>query len=71
MQQRPLTELNPLGHMGVSGLSNGPVPSNPPAVLQTTPGLRKHNEATVLSNLRQVHGGENGFDFEEAPGGNC
>ena len=51
MQQLPVTDLNPLVTMGVSGLSNGGAPN--PAVLANYP-LRKHKYDEVLSNLRTV-----------------
>ncbi|KAL8825178.1 MAG: hypothetical protein Q9191_004574 [Dirinaria sp. TL-2023a] len=51
MQGLPITDLNPLIHMGVSGLSNGGAPH--PTVLANYP-LRKHKYNEVLSNLRQV-----------------
>jgi len=51
MQQLPITDINPLVHMGVSGLSNGGAPN--PSVLQNYP-LRKHKYDDVLTNLRQV-----------------
>lgn len=51
MQGLPITDLNPLIHMGVSGLSNGGAPH--PTVLANFP-LRKHKYNEVLSNLRQV-----------------
>ncbi|KAH0848863.1 hypothetical protein AYO21_09567 [Fonsecaea monophora] len=51
MQQLPITELNPLVNMGVSGLANGGAPH--PSTLANYP-LRKHKYAQVLSSLRQV-----------------
>ena len=51
MQQLPMTELNPLVNMGVSGLANGGAPH--PSTLANYP-LRKHKYAQILSNLRQV-----------------
>ncbi|MCJ1370011.1 Karyopherin transporter [Loxospora ochrophaea] len=51
MQQLPITDINPLINMGVSGLSNGGAPN--PSVLANYP-LRKHKYNEVLSNLRQV-----------------
>ncbi|KAF2769653.1 hypothetical protein EJ03DRAFT_272029 [Teratosphaeria nubilosa] len=51
MQQLPITDLNPLVSLGVSGLSNGGAPN--PQTLQNYP-LRKHKYSDVLSNLRQV-----------------
>ncbi|KAI4129695.1 MAG: hypothetical protein LQ347_003667 [Umbilicaria vellea] len=51
MQQLPITDINPLINMGVSGLSNGGAPH--PNVLANYP-LRKHKYQEVLSNLRQV-----------------
>ncbi|EXJ76993.1 exportin-1 [Capronia epimyces CBS 606.96] len=51
MQQLPMTELNPLISMGVSGLANGGAPH--PSALANYP-LRKHKYAQVLSSLRQV-----------------
>ncbi|MCJ1355086.1 MAG: Karyopherin transporter [Icmadophila ericetorum] len=51
MQQLPITDINPLINMGVSGLSNGGAPH--PNVLANYP-LRKHKYAEVLTNLRQV-----------------
>ncbi|ETI20238.1 hypothetical protein G647_08272 [Cladophialophora carrionii CBS 160.54] len=51
MQQLPITELNPLVSMGVSGLANGGAPH--PSSLANYP-LRKHKYAQVLSSLRQV-----------------
>lgn len=51
MQQLPITDLNPLITMGVSGLANGGAPH--PNVLANYP-LRKHKYQDVLSNLRQV-----------------
>ncbi|EXJ54666.1 exportin-1 [Cladophialophora yegresii CBS 114405] len=51
MQQLPITELNPLVSMGVSGLANGGAPH--PSSLANYP-LRKHKYAQVLTSLRQV-----------------
>lgn len=51
MQQLPMTELNPLVNMGVSGLANGGAPH--PSSLANYP-LRKHKYSQVLSSLRQV-----------------
>ncbi|MCJ1255722.1 Karyopherin transporter [Lignoscripta atroalba] len=51
MQQLPITDINPLINMGVSGLSNGGAPH--PGVLANYP-LRKHKYNEVLTNLRQV-----------------
>ena len=51
MQQLPITDINPLISMGVSGLSNGGAPH--PNVLANYP-LQKHKDHEVLSNLRQV-----------------
>ncbi|MCJ1390447.1 Karyopherin transporter [Xylographa bjoerkii] len=51
MQQLPITDINPLISMGVSGLSNGGAPH--PNVLANYP-LRKHKYDEVLTNLRQV-----------------
>ncbi|OQN98962.1 hypothetical protein B0A48_14822 [Cryoendolithus antarcticus] len=51
MQQLPITDVNPLVSLGVSGLSNGSASS--PGNLQNYP-LRKHKYTDVLSNLRQV-----------------
>jgi len=51
MQQLPITDINPLVTMGVSGLSNGGAPH--PSTLANYP-LRKHKYETVLSNLRTV-----------------
>ncbi|KAG7004814.1 exportin [Physcia stellaris] len=51
MQGLPITDINPLISMGVSGLSNGGAPH--PSVLANYP-LRKHKYNEVLSNLRQV-----------------
>lgn len=44
MQQMPITDMNPLVSMGLSGLSNGGAQMN----------LRKNKYSEVLSNLRQV-----------------
>ncbi|KAL9065314.1 MAG: hypothetical protein Q9157_007516 [Trypethelium eluteriae] len=51
MQQLPITDINPLLNMGVSGLSNGGAPH--PNVLANYP-LRKHKYGEVLTHLRQV-----------------
>jgi len=51
MQQLPMTDINPLVSMGVSGLSNGGAPH--PNTLANYP-LRKHKYSQVLSNLRTV-----------------
>lgn len=51
MQQLPITDINPLVTMGVSGLSNGGAPN--PSTLANYP-LRKHKYAEVLSSLRTV-----------------
>ncbi|CAF9904875.1 MAG: Karyopherin transporter [Heterodermia speciosa] len=51
MQGLPITDINPLITMGVSGLSNGGAPH--PTVLANYP-LRKHKYNEILSNLRQV-----------------
>ncbi|KAL8795670.1 MAG: hypothetical protein Q9195_001908 [Heterodermia aff. obscurata] len=51
MQGLPITDINPLITMGVSGLSNGGAPH--PNVLANYP-LRKHKYNEILSNLRQV-----------------
>ena len=51
MQQLPVTDINPLVSMGISGLSNGGAPN--PQVLANYP-LRKHKYSEVLTNLRQV-----------------
>lgn len=51
MQQLPITDINPLVSLSVSGLSNGGAPN--PQILQNYP-LRKHKYTDVLSNLRQV-----------------
>lgn len=51
MQQLPITDINPLVSMGVSGLSNGGAPH--PSTLASYP-LRKHKYQEVLSNLRTV-----------------
>ncbi|KAL9613997.1 MAG: hypothetical protein Q9167_001477 [Letrouitia subvulpina] len=51
VQQLPITDINPLAGMGVSGLSNGGAPH--PSALANYP-LRKHKYDEVLSNLRQV-----------------
>lgn len=51
MQQLPITDINPLISMGVTGLSNGGAPH--PNVLANYP-LRKHKYDEVLTNLRQV-----------------
>jgi len=49
MQQLPITDINPLVSMGVSGLSNGGAPH--PTTLANYP-LRKHKYEEVLSSLR-------------------
>ena len=51
MQQLPITDINPLVSLGVSGLQNGGAPN--PQILMNYP-LRKHKYTDVLSNLRQV-----------------
>lgn len=51
MQQLPITDINPLVSMGVSGLSNGGAPH--PTTLANYP-LRKHKYEEVLSSLRTV-----------------
>ncbi|OJD27462.1 hypothetical protein ACJ73_01152 [Blastomyces percursus] len=51
MQQLPITDINPLVNMGVSGLSNGGAPN--PSTLANYP-LRKHKYQEVLSELRVV-----------------
>ncbi|KAI1914616.1 Karyopherin transporter [Ophidiomyces ophidiicola] len=51
MQQLPITDINPLVSMGVSGLSNGGAPN--PTTLANYP-LRKHKFSEVLSSLRTV-----------------
>ncbi|KKY28632.1 putative exportin [Phaeomoniella chlamydospora] len=51
MQQLPITDINPLVSMGISGLSNGGAPS--PSTLANYP-LRKHKYTEVLTNLRTV-----------------
>lgn len=51
MQQLPITDLNPLVNMGMSGLSNGGAPN--PNSLANYP-LRKHKYVEILSNLRLV-----------------
>lgn len=51
MQQLPMTELNPLVNMGVSGLANGGAPH--PSTLANYP-LRKNKYAQILTSLRQV-----------------
>lgn len=51
MQQLPITDLNPLVSMGVSGLSNGGAPH--PSTLANYP-LRKHKYHDILSSLRTV-----------------
>nr|POE52105.1 exportin-1 [Quercus suber] len=52
MQQIPITDVNPLINMGLSGMSaNGGAPN--PSALASYP-LRKHKYGDVLSNLRQV-----------------
>ncbi|RAL13603.1 exportin CRM1 [Aspergillus homomorphus CBS 101889] len=52
MQQLPITDINPLVSMGVSGLSNGGAPH--PSTLANYPALRKHKYDEVLSSLRTV-----------------
>lgn len=51
MQQLPITDINPLVSMGVSGLSNGGAP-HPSTLANYT--LRKHKYEEVLSSLRTV-----------------
>ncbi|KAI4144338.1 MAG: hypothetical protein LQ340_006694 [Diploschistes diacapsis] len=51
MQQLPVTDINPLVSLGVSGLSNGGAPN--PSLLANYP-LRKHKYDQVLTSLRQV-----------------
>ncbi|KAI9794804.1 MAG: Karyopherin transporter [Peltula sp. TS41687] len=51
VQQLPITDINPLTTMAVSGLSVSGAPH--PSVLANYP-LRKHKYTEVLSNLRQV-----------------
>ncbi|KEQ91946.1 hypothetical protein AUEXF2481DRAFT_69388 [Aureobasidium subglaciale EXF-2481] len=51
MQQLPITDLNPLVSMSMSGLSNGGAPN--PASMSGYP-LRKNKYGEVLTNLRQV-----------------
>ena len=51
MQQLPLSDLNPLINMGISGLSAAGAPN--PSVLANYP-LRKHKYNEVLTNLRTV-----------------
>lgn len=51
MQQLPITDVNPLVNMGVSGLSNGGAPH--PSTLANYP-LRKHKYSQILTNLRRV-----------------
>lgn len=51
MQQLPITDINPLVSMGVSGLSNGGAPH--PSTLANYP-LRKHKYEEILSSLRTV-----------------
>lgn len=51
MQQLPMTELNPLVNMGVSGLANGGAPH--PSSLANYP-LRKNKYNQILTSLRQV-----------------
>ena len=51
MQQLPITDINPLVSLGVSGLQNGGAPN--PQILANYP-LRKHKYTDILSNLRQV-----------------
>ena len=51
MQQLPITDINPLVSMGISGLSNGGAPH--PSTLANYP-LRKNKYTEVLTNLRTV-----------------
>ncbi|KAJ5248663.1 CRM1 C terminal-domain-containing protein [Penicillium chermesinum] len=51
MQQLPITDINPLVTMGVSGLANGGAPH--PSTLANYP-LRKHKYESVLTSLRTV-----------------
>ena len=51
MQQLPITDLNPLINIGISGLSNSGAPN--PEILKNYP-LRKHKYDQVLSSLRTV-----------------
>jgi exportin-1 len=51
MQQLPITDVNHLVSMGVSGLSNGGAPH--PSTLANYP-LRKHKYSQILTNLRSV-----------------
>ncbi|WEW55626.1 Karyopherin transporter [Emydomyces testavorans] len=51
MQQLPITDINPLVTMGVSGLSNGGAP-HPSTIANYS--LRKHKFTEVLSSLRTV-----------------
>ncbi|TKA27175.1 hypothetical protein B0A50_04512 [Salinomyces thailandicus] len=51
MQQLPITDINPLVNLGVSGMQNGGALN--PQMMQNYP-LRKHKYTEVLSNLRQV-----------------
>ncbi|KAK5116681.1 Exportin-1 [Meristemomyces frigidus] len=51
MQLLPITDINPLVSMGVTGFQNGNSP-NPQAAANYP--LRKHKYTDVLSNLRQV-----------------
>ncbi|KAI5203671.1 hypothetical protein E4T39_04082 [Aureobasidium subglaciale] len=51
MQQLPITDLNPLVSMTMSGLSNGGAPH--PTTMSGYP-LRKNKYGEVLTNLRQV-----------------
>lgn len=51
MQQLPITDINPLVSMGISGLSSGGAPH--PSTLANYP-LRKHKYEEVLSSLRTV-----------------
>ncbi|KAI5250366.1 hypothetical protein E4T47_02294 [Aureobasidium subglaciale] len=51
MQQLPITDLNPLVSMSMSGLSNGGAPN--PTSMSGYP-LRKNKYGEVLTNLRQV-----------------
>lgn len=51
MQQLPITDINPLVSMGISGLSNGGAPH--PSTLANYP-LRKHKYEEILPSLRIV-----------------
>ncbi|KAK4575230.1 Karyopherin transporter [Recurvomyces mirabilis] len=51
MQQLPITDMNPLVNLGVTGMQNGGAQN--PSMMQNYP-LRKHKYSDVLSNLRQV-----------------